>query len=90
LLEIKSLQANESAIVTLETEIAKKIGYKINKMYQLVYFDEKNNLRKFGRIFGISVRIVEKMIVDPFFYDPKPPIPNPCKPNSGKNSEPFN
>jgi aspartate/glutamate racemase len=52
-LEIKSLETNGSAIITLHTETAKKVGDKIKKMYQLVYFDEKNNVRKFGRIFGI-------------------------------------
>lgn len=88
MLEIKSLEASESAIVTLHTETAKKVGDKIDKMYQLVYFDEKNNLRKFGRIFGISVRVVKKEIVDPIFVKPLPPKPNPSKPICGKKPEP--
>ncbi len=90
MIAIKSLQGNESAIVTLHTETAKKIGDKINKMYQLVYFDDKKNMRRFGRIFGISVRIVEKMFLDQLFSNPKLPILNPSKPNSGKKSNPIN
>jgi hypothetical protein len=58
LIDIKSLEPKQSAIVTLNTIKAQKVGDKINKTYQLVYFDKNNNLRKFGRVFGISVKVV--------------------------------
>jgi hypothetical protein len=82
LIEIKSLEPKQSVIVTLHTVKAQKVGDKINKMYQLVYFDKNNNLIKFGRVFGISVKVVEPKSVDPFYYQQKP---DPFKPNESVN-----
>ena len=51
----------------------------------MVYFDNLNNVRKFGRVFGISVKVVEKKVIDPFFSIQKP-VPN--KMNNVKKADP--
>lgn len=86
LIDIKSLEPKQSAIVTLKTIKAQKVGDKINKTYQLVYFDKNNNLRKFGRIFGISVKVVSSKSVDSFFHQQKP---DPIKPSIMKKTDPI-